>query len=296
MIAVGFVSVADLVEKALARQSKIAEIVIEAEMEGSSRTREELIAQMEDNWEVMLASMERGLNKNIRSKSGLTGGDAYKLDQARQQQQTVSGPIMAEAVARAMAVAEVNSAMGKIVAAPTAGSCGILPAVLYVIGTQVNAKREDIINALFTAAGVGAIVGSKAFIAGAAGGCQAEVGTASCMAAVAGVELAGGDPEQAAHAGAMAMKNLLGLVCDPVAGLVEVPCIKRNAIGTANALIAVDMALAGIKSVIPIDDTISAMREVGLSMPVSLKETAGGGLANTPCARALEEKLNLGDF
>ncbi|NLC76657.1 MAG: L-serine ammonia-lyase, iron-sulfur-dependent, subunit alpha [Clostridia bacterium] len=292
----GFVSVADLVEKALARQSKIAEIVIEAEMEGSSRTREELIAQMEDNWEVMLASMERGLNKNIRSKSGLTGGDAYKLDQARQQQQTVSGPIMAEAVARAMAVAEVNSAMGKIVAAPTAGSCGILPAVLYVIGTQVNAKREDIINALFTAAGVGAIVGSKAFIAGAAGGCQAEVGTASCMAAVAGVELAGGDPEQAAHAGAMAMKNLLGLVCDPVAGLVEVPCIKRNAIGTANALIAVDMALAGIKSVIPIDDTISAMREVGLSMPVSLKETAGGGLANTPCARALEEKLNLGDF
>lgn len=292
----GFVSVADLVEKALARQSKIAEIVIEAEMEGSSRTREELIAQMEDNWEVMLASMERGLNKNIRSKSGLTGGDAYKLDQARQQQQTVSGPIMAEAVARAMAVAEVNSAMGKIVAAPTAGSCGILPAVLYVIGTQVNAKREDIINALFTAAGVGAIVGSKAFIAGAAGGCQAEVGTASCMAAVAGVELADGDPEQAAHAGAMAMKNLLGLVCDPVAGLVEVPCIKRNAIGTANALIAVDMALAGIKSVIPIDDTISAMREVGLSMPVSLKETAGGGLANTPCARALEEKLNLGDF
>lgn len=291
-----FASVAEMVDRALARKTTISSIVIETEMEDSSRGREEIIAQMDANWEVMLAAMERGLSGQVRSRSGLTGGDSFRLFQAQQHRRLASGSAMAEAVARAMAVAEVNSAMGKIVAAPTAGSCGVLPAVLYVIGNRFNAEREQIVKALFTAAGIGVIVGSKAFISGAAGGCQAEVGTASCMAAVAGVELAGGDPEQAAHAGAIALKNLLGLVCDPVAGLVEVPCIKRNAIGTANAMIAVDMALAGIKSVIPIDDVISAMREVGLSLPVSLKETARGGLANTPCARRLEEKLNLGDF
>ncbi|NLL17717.1 MAG: L-serine ammonia-lyase, iron-sulfur-dependent, subunit alpha [Clostridia bacterium] len=291
-----FASVAELVNKALDGKTNISTIVIEREMEESNRTREEILAQMDYNWEVMLASMERGLKEGLRSKSGLTGGDAFKLAQAGKVQKYVSGRPMMDAVARAIAVAEVNSAMGKIVAAPTGGSCGILPAVLYEISTGYGATREQIVNALFTAAGIGTVIGSKAFISGAAGGCQAEVGSASCMAAVAGVELAGGDPEQAAHAGAMALKNLLGLVCDPVAGLVEVPCIKRNAIGTAGALIAVDMALAGIKSVIPLDDTISAMREVGLSQPVSLKETAGGGLANTPCARRLEESLNLGDF
>lgn len=292
----GFASIADMVSLALARKTKLSTIVIEKEMEESCRSREEIIAQMNYKWEVMLASMEQGLREGLRSKSGLTGGDACKLAKAGETQKPVSGRPMVNAVARAMAVAEVNSAMGKIVAAPTGGSCGILPAVLYEIGTGCGATREQIVDALFTAAGVGAVIGSKAFISGAAGGCQAEVGTASCMAAVAGVELAGGDPEQAVHAGAIALKNLLGLVCDPVAGLVEVPCIKRNAIGTVGALIAVDMALAGIKSVIPIDDTISAMREVGLSLPASLKETASGGLANTSCARRLEKSLNLGQF
>lgn len=288
-------SVAEIIEQAKRRQTTISDIVIEIEAEETKRTREDIIAQMSSYWDVMVNSMEKGLKENIRSKSGLTGGDAYKLfhvDKA----QSVSGSTMVEAIARAMAVAEVNSAMGKIVATPTAGSCGVLPAVLYTIAKKFDKKREDVVAALFTAAGVGTVVGAKAFIAGASGGCQAEVGTASCMAAVAGVELAGGDPEQAGHAGAIALKNVLGLVCDPVAGLVEVPCIKRNAMGTANALIAIDMALAGIRSVIPIDDVISAMREVGLSLPASLKETAGGGLANTPCARELEKQLNLGDF
>lgn len=288
-------SVAEIIEQAKRRQTTISDIVIEIEAEETKRTREDIIAQMSSYWDVMVYSMEKGLKENIRSKSGLTGGDAYKLfhvDKA----QSVSGSTMVEAIARAMAVAEVNSAMGKIVATPTAGSCGVLPAVLYTIAKKFDKKREDVVAALFTAAGVGTVVGAKAFIAGASGGCQAEVGTASCMAAVAGVELAGGDPEQAGHAGAIALKNVLGLVCDPVAGLVEVPCIKRNAMGTANALIAIDMALAGIRSVIPIDDVISAMREVGLSLPASLKETAGGGLANTPCARELEKQLNLGDF
>ncbi|HHW06033.1 MAG TPA: L-serine ammonia-lyase, iron-sulfur-dependent, subunit alpha [Clostridia bacterium] len=289
-------SVKEIIEQAKSRGAKISTIVIEAEMEETGRSRDDICQQMDSHWSVMVAAMERGLHEQVRSKSGLTGGDAYKLFHVKDKSKYVSGIPVMDAVARAIAVAEVNAAMGKIVAAPTAGSCGVLPAVLYTIGKQLGKSREDIVAALFTAAGVGTVVGAKAFISGAAGGCQAEVGTASCMAAVAGVELAGGDPEQAGHAGAIALKNVLGLVCDPVAGLVEVPCIKRNAMGTANALIAVDMALAGIKSVIPIDDAISAMREVGLSLPVSLKETARGGLANTPCARQLEKELNLGDF
>lgn len=291
-----FGSVKELIKEAKSRGTKISTVVIELEAEESGRSREDLWQQMSAHWSVMEAAMERGLKEKIRSKSGLTGGDAYRLYQVEDKSQFVSGRPMMEAVARAIAVAEINAAMGKIVAAPTAGSCGVLPAVLYTVAQQREKRREDIIAALFTAAGVGTVIGGKAFISGAAGGCQAEVGTASCMAAVAGVELAGGDPEQAGHAGAIALKNVLGLVCDPVAGLVEVPCIKRNAMGTANALIAVDMALAGVKSVIPLDDVISAMREVGLSLPVSLKETAQGGLANTPCARALEKQLRLGEF
>ncbi|HHY60288.1 MAG TPA: L-serine ammonia-lyase, iron-sulfur-dependent, subunit alpha [Clostridia bacterium] len=291
-----FGSVKELIKEAKSRGTKISTVVIELEAEASGRSREDLWQQMSAHWSVMEAAMERGLKEKIRSKSGLTGGDAYRLYQVEDKSQFVSGRPMMEAVARAIAVAEINAAMGKIVAAPTAGSCGVLPAVLHTVAQQREKRREDIIAALFTAAGVGTVIGGKAFISGAAGGCQAEVGTASCMAAVAGVELAGGDPEQAGHAGAIALKNVLGLVCDPVAGLVEVPCIKRNAMGTANALIAVDMALAGVKSVIPLDDVISAMREVGLSLPVSLKETAQGGLANTPCARALEKQLRLGEF
>lgn len=291
-----FPSIADLASQAEERNVSISRIVIENEANETRRSEESIIEQMGDQWDVMVRAMERGLNEDIRSVSGLTGGDGRKICRAKDNISFVSGNYMMEAVARAMAVAEVNAAMGKIVAAPTAGACGVLPAVIYTIATQREAKKERIVEALFTAAGVGAVVGGKAFISGAAGGCQAEVGTASCMAAVAGIELAGGTPTQAINGGAIAMKNLLGLVCDPVAGLVEVPCIKRNAIGTTNALMAVDMAMAGIESVIPIDETILAMREVGLSLPASLKETAGGGLANTPCARKLEASLNLGEF
>ena len=180
---------------------------------------------------------------------------------AGQSQAPVSGGPMLEAIARSLAVAEVNAAMGKIVAAPTAGSCGVLPAVLYTIGHYRKKKEEDIVRALFTAAGIGAVIGAKAFLSGAAGGCQAEVGSAACMAAAAGVELAG-VPGTGSRSRRYCYKNTLGLVCDPVAGLAEVPCIKRNAAGTANAMIAVDMALAGIKSVIPMDDVILAMKEV----------------------------------
>lgn len=291
-----FSSLEELTKQAIERNCSISAIVLEMEAQESGRPINDLLEQMKKSWKVMQAAMERGLTEEIRSRSGLTGGDAKKLVQGDRNQGFVSGGVMVEAVAKAIAVAEVNAAMGKIVATPTAGSCGVLPAVLSSIAFNFNKREEDVVKSLFTAAGVGAMIEAKAFISGAAGGCQAEIGSAACMAAAAGVELMGGTPEEAVNAGAIALKNMLGLVCDPVAGLVEVPCIKRNAIGTANALVAVDMSMAGIKSVIPIDEVILAMREIGLSIPISLKETAKGGLANTSCARKLEKDLNLGIF
>ena len=190
-----------------------------------------------------------------------------------------------------IAVAEGNVAMGRIVAAPTAGSCGILPAVLLSVGERLNSSQDDLVRALFTAAGFGIVIAKKAGISGAVGGCQAECGSASGMAAAVAVELAGGTPEQSGHACAIALKNSLGLVCDPVAGLVEVPCVKRNAGGAANALAAADLALAGVKSVIPIDEVILAMHQVGQSMPASLRETAEGGLAASATARRIAQEL-----
>ncbi len=290
-----FSSLEELARQAAERSCNISTLVIELEAEERGKTSADLLEQMGHSWRVMRSAMKRGLTEDILSKSGLTGGDAKKLV-TNAGGQYVSGQAMAMAIAKAIAVAEVNASMGKIVATPTAGSCGVLPAVLATIATDFEKMEEQVVRSLFTAAGVGIMIEAKAFISGAAGGCQAEIGSAACMAAAAGVELMGGSPYEAINAGAIALKNMLGLVCDPVAGLVEVPCIKRNAIGTANALVAIDMSLAGIKSLIPLDEVILAMREVGLSIPISLKETAKGGLANTPCARKLERELNLGIF
>ena len=291
-----FSSLEELAGLAVEQNKLLSALIIDMESQERVKSKEELLEQMSNSWQVMREAMDRGLNEDIKSRSGLTGGDAKKLIQRIPEDQFAAGDTMAMAVARAIAVAEVNAAMGKIVATPTAGSCGVLPAVLATIAINFNKEDEAVVKSLFTAAGVGAMIEAKAFISGAAGGCQAEIGSAACMAAAAGVELMGGTPLQAINAGAIALKNMLGLVCDPVAGLVEVPCIKRNAIGTANALVAIDMSLADIQSIIPLDEVISAMREIGLSIPISLKETAKGGLANTPCARKLEQELNLGMF
>jgi L-serine dehydratase len=206
---------------------------------------------------------------------------------------TLAGEGTVQAAARAMGVAALNASMGKIVACPTAGSCGIVPAVLLTTAEKTGAGKEKIIAALFTAAGIGMVIDENASTSGAEGGCQVECGAASCMAAAAAVELAGGAPAQAAHAGAIALKSVIGLVCDPVAGLVEVPCVKRNAIGAGNALLAADMALAGIKSIIPLDEVIGAAAQVGRIMPDSLKETAEGGLAATPIAREIARRLGV---
>lgn len=198
---------------------------------------------------------------------------------------------MLKAVAAAMAVLEVNASMGQVVAAPTAGSCGILPGVLVTLGEELHLDDDELTKALFTASAIGLIVSKNATVAGAEGGCQAETGTAAAMAAASAIELLGGSPEEVLHGAAMTFKNILGLVCDPIAGLVESPCVKRNAIGAANALISTDMALAGIKSIIPFDEVVDAMYKVGKSMPVELKETALGGLAATPTGKRLAKEI-----
>lgn len=285
-----FRNVAELVEMATSRNMKISEIMIEQEMEITGRSREEVLGQMDRNLKVMEEAVERGI-KGVKSHSGLTGGDAVLLQEYIKKGNFLSGETLLDAVSKAVATNEVNAAMGTICATPTAGSAGVVPGTLFAVKNKLNPTREQMVKFLFTSGAFGFVVANNASISGAAGGCQAEVGSAAGMAAAALVELAGGTPEQCAEAMAITLKNMLGLVCDPVAGLVEVPCVKRNAMGASNAMVAADMALAGIKSRIPCDEVIDAMYKIGQSMPTALKETAQGGLAATPTGRALEAKI-----
>jgi len=280
-----------LIELCKEYDKKIWEIMISREVENSSKTQEEIFDLMKENLYVMKKAVKKGLEEDIKSVSGLVGGDAKLLKNRYEKKETVSGTKTLKAVAGAMAVLEVNASMGQVVAAPTAGSCGILPGVLITVGEELDIDEEDLVKGLFTASAVGLIISQNATVAGAEGGCQAETGTASAMAAAAVVELLGGSPEEALHAASMTIKNILGLVCDPIAGLVECPCVKRNAIGAANALISSDMALAGIKSIIPFDEVIDAMYRVGKSLPNDLKETALGGLAATPTGKRIMKEV-----
>lgn len=238
-----------------------------------------------------MRAADDGYAPGERSRSGLVGGDGGRMAAYAASGHTVCGPLVCDVIARALKMGESNACMKRIVAAPTAGACGVLPAVLLSYADARGADEDALVRALFVAAGVGQVVATRAFIAGAAGGCQAEIGTAAAMAAAALTDLCGGAPEAAAHAAAMALKNLLGLVCDPVAGLVEVPCVKRNVGGAMVALSAAEIALAGIRSAIPPDEVVDAMREVGEKMDASLRETGEGGLAATPCGRAARDKL-----
>jgi L-serine dehydratase len=285
-----FRNVAELVDLAVNENKKISEIMIEQEVTVTGRSREEIFAQMDRNLTVMEEAVERGI-KGVSSHSGLTGGDAVLMQKYIEKGNFLSGETVLDAVSKAVATNEVNAAMGTICATPTAGSAGVVPGTLFAVKKKLNPTREQMIAFLFTAGAFGFVVANNASISGAAGGCQAEVGSAAGMAAAAIVEMAGGTPQQCADAMAITLKNMLGLVCDPVAGLVEVPCVKRNAMGAANAMVAADMALAGIKSRIPCDEVIDAMYKIGQSMPTALKETAQGGLAATPTGRALEAKI-----
>ena len=286
-----FSSVKELLTICKNEDKKISEVMIETEMETREKSKDEIINEMRNSLKVMENAIERGLTEDIKSRSGLSGGDGKKLYEYLASGNYLSGSTIIEAVSKSVATSEVNAAMGTVVATPTAGSVGILPGTIFSVANRLDSPEEDKINALFTAGAIGLVIANNAFISGAAGGCQAEVGSATAMAAAAIVEMAGGTPEQSTDALAIALKNLLGLTCDPVAGLVEVPCIKRNAMGAAHALIAADMALAGIRSVIPADEVIETMYRIGCAMPISLKETAMGGLADTNTARKIELKL-----
>lgn len=267
-----------------------AEAVILEDMSDRGVSREETWTRMSAMWNAMKSS-EQDYDRALRSHSGLVGGAAGQMEDYLKAGHSICGDVMGKVIMRALRLGESNACMKRIVAAPTAGACGVLPAVLVTAAEQDGLSDEQMTEALFTAAGIGQIIAARAYIAGAMGGCQAEIGSASSMAAGALVCLRDGSPEQMADAAAIAMKNLLGLVCDPVAGLVEVPCVKRNVIGAVNAMAAADMALAGIHSTIPADQVFDAMKEVGDQMSSALRETAEGGLAATATGRAVSERL-----
>ncbi|VBB07351.1 serine dehydratase alpha chain [Lucifera butyrica] len=280
----------DLMMLANKGQRLLSEVIIEYEVQKSRTDREAVWQQMDQCLTVMEKAVEKGKNSQEKSVSGMVGGDARQFGEYTRENGLLGG-VVQKAIQYALAVSEVNALMGRIVASPTAGSCGILPGALLAAGEVLNAPRGKIVAGLFTAAGVGLIINEHASLAGAAGGCQAECGSAAAMAAAAVVEMAGGTPDQSGQAMALALKNMLGLVCDPVAGLVEVPCVKRNAFGAVQALVAAELALAGIKSVIPPDEVIAASYEIGCLLPPSLRETSDAGLAKTPTAQEIEAKL-----
>lgn len=268
----------------------VAEVMIQIEMETSKATRDEIIKHMQRNRDVMLKAIERG-TAGVSSVTKLTGGDAPKMNDYLDKGQFLSGETILKAVRNAIAVNEVNAEMGLICANPTAGSAGVAAGVLGAAMEKLELTDEQQTDFLFTAGAFGLVIANNASISGAAGGCQAEIGSASAMSAAALVAVAGGSPEQSAQAIAIGLKNMMGLICDPVAGLVEVPCVKRNALGASQAFITADMALAGITSVIPPDEVVVAMGRVGEQMPTIFKETAEGGLADTPTGRRIAKEI-----
>ena len=285
-------SIKELCDAAEAQGVKISELCLKDQAEQMQKPEEELYAIMEKNFDVMIESVGKGNDPKLRSTSGLTGGEGNKmLSYAEKTDGGLSGMFLAKAIGRAMCVSNCNAAMGRIVATPTAGSCGILPGCLVSMYEDKGFSKKDVVMSIFTAGAFGMVIAQNASIAGAEGGCQAECGSASGMAAAALVELMGGSPNACGTALGMSIINQMGLVCDPVAGLVEIPCIKRNVSGVMIAFSSADMALSGIDLKIPVDECIAAMKSVGESMSSSLKETAQGGLAASPTGIALRKKV-----
>ncbi|WP_340569968.1 L-serine ammonia-lyase, iron-sulfur-dependent, subunit alpha [Staphylococcus aureus] len=287
-----FDSIRETIDYAIENNMSFADIMVNEEMELSGKSRDEVRAQMKQNLDVMRDAVIKGTTGDgVESVTGYTGHDAAKLRDYNETHHALSGYEMIDAVKGAIATNEVNAAMGIICATPTAGSSGTIPGALFKLEKTHDLTEEQMIDFLFTSALFGRVVANNASVAGATGGCQAEVGSASAMAAAAAVAIFGGSPEASGHAMALAISNLLGLVCDPVAGLVEIPCVMRNAIGSGNALISADLALAGIESRIPVDEVIEAMDKVGRNLPASLRETGLGGLAGTPTGEAIKRKI-----
>ena len=286
-------SMKEIFERSARENIPFWEIVLQYDMEERQVSRQASMAKMLSTWQA-IQDVADSYTGTQRSVSGLVGGDGLKMRLYARRGESIGGEFMDEVIVQAISMAESNACMRRIVAAPTAGSCGVVPAVLLPLCEREHYTQHELLEALYVASGIGAVIAYRASISGAAGGCQAEIGTASAMAAGALVSLRGGTNEQIGHAVAMALKNLMGLVCDPVAGLVEVPCVKRNVIGAVNAISAADMALAGIESRIPVDEVIDAMGEVGRRMPVEFRETALGGLAATPTGKAVKERMPHG--
>lgn len=277
-------SLRELVELAEAQEKSVWEIVQQVDMEESERTAEQSFQKMYEMY-LAMKQADQDYDGERRSASKRAGGDGEKLHQYNEAGKNICGDFIGKVMEKAIKMGESNACMRRIVAAPTAGSCGVLPAVLLSFAEDFEATEEMLVQALYVAAGIGKVIAENASLAGASGGCQAEIGSASAMAAGALVCLQGGDTEAIMHGAALALKNMLGLVCDPVAGLVEVPCIKRNSYGAVNAVTSAQLAMAGIRSAIDPDEVIDSMRRIGNQLPACLKETSEGGLATTESAR-----------
>ena len=269
----------------------ISSLMLTDQAHESGRSPEQEFAKMTEYYRIMKEAVVKGLTEDTTSRSGLTGKDAQRVMSYMSLQQSSLGEEACRAMAYALAVSEVNASMGRIIATPTAGSCGIIPGVFVSGQERFGWDDEHLVHGLFCAGAIGYVIANNSFVSGAEGGCQAEVGSAIGMAAGAMTELRGGTPAQAIHAVGLALKNTLGLICDPVGGLVEIPCIVRNGFGAVNALAAADMALAGVRSVIPSDEVVQVMYEVGTSMPEKHRETAKGGLAQTPTGKKIINDL-----
>ena len=283
-------SMQSIVDAAAERRKSFWQVVLDYDVDNRMTTAEASMEKMAVTWRAMVEAAETYTGQR-RSLSGLVGGEGAAMREYYAHHESIGGAFTAEVMAQALAMGESNACMRRIVAAPTAGACGVMPAVLIPLWKRERIPEKKMLEALYVASGIGAVIAAKAGISGAAGGCQAEIGSASAMAAGALTYLHGGTSQQICHAVAMAIKNLLGLVCDPVAGLVEVPCVKRNVVGAMNAIAAADMALAGIESRIPVDEVIDAMGDVGRRLPVEFRETSLGGLAVTPTGQAVKERM-----
>lgn len=281
----------ELQELAASRNVRLSHIILENEIRISGKTENQLRDIMRKRYYVMKDSAEKALTKPLNTVGGMIAGDSKKIHDFSEAGKNLSGEFLGKIMARALSCCEVNASMGRICAAPTAGSCGIIPAVIITLCEKLKLDEEIAIEGLITCSGIGAIIVKHATVAGAEGGCQAECGVAAAMSAAAAVELCGGTPEMSFHAAAIALKNILGLICDPVAGLVEVPCAKRNASQAVNAVTSADLALSGIKSNVPFDDVVEAMYNVGKMLPYQLRETAMGGIAATKTARGIAARI-----
>src|SRR6056297_3522532 len=281
----------DILEICNKKNVTIWELALETEIRDTHIEEKQIMEKMEEVYRVMKNASESSVKKNRKTLGRVIGGESKKLKTRMDSGKTICGDVLNKAMIKAFSTSQHNASMGKICAAPTAGSSGIIPAALITVAEEFDFSKNDVVKGLITSSAIGKIITLNATVSGAEGGCQAECGSAAAMAAAAVVEMMGGSPEMALNAAAVSLKNIMGLICDPIAGLVEAPCSKRNASGVVNAMISAEMALAGIESVIPFDEVVEAMKSVGDGMHSDFKETARGGIAITPTGIKIKESI-----